>query len=1117
MVGVERAVSHSNYLSSFAQLAATESAEERLSLWRQGVTTLARAALDQQPVPLEGMDPQLLLQAVQVAQRSGLLDDLTWLSPAGAAAAVYELASAIPDGPDRRRLGRDVLTHLHRGNAETFIVLATSLAAESKRTLTGAPIRARIALSLSLPIGSTTADALALTLLSRADMRREWLSDPACGALPSRRLSARLLERAAREAARRAAQGDAGSLRVFHETTVRATWDTLLADRESLVWRHVATARGLLVAAMPELGEEIEDHLRSRWTPTEWRRAAVSLAASITVNPRAASRRCRDLLRSELPSLDPGLASTLIYGLGQAAESEPESTEDLLNQIVRIGGLDAAEALVELRRERLQSAVGEAASRYCRDRLKATLAAGSIVDDGKAALCEALRHELSAPTDREPTLREHLDAALLAFVEQDAHSAFKLAQDTFQLALQTVGQLEQAHDGSAPLRRLGLRALRELDTALLETAALGDLLVIGGSRARSRAATAPLGDIFERLTNWLLRTESRPFNRDADAAHPLLRLRRMRALLHLVDADGGYGHDVTERRPQRRKRTLRMLLKRARHDGSSALSRTVCAAVARCCDAMLRDDLCELSDVLVTVADHVRSEQGLRTIAEASMMPDLERCVAAYGQLAALPSEPRPNGRTARQAVDRLSDLAQGLPWASTLRVSAMRRALIELSTNLETLAGSRSLPALMEGQGQIALRGLEAAVYQVALLTAGARRRLSTDQPPVPASGSAISALEMTLEQRIKGQSDHVDEMLKSVQRTFDKELSPAIALALQCVVQRMAHLSLTPPGGPLDSFTPPAKKESPLPPWLPARRTLGGFYVLRALGNGGVGSVFVVVRAEERHNQHADRFALKVPDYNADAARTLSEEEFLQLFRQEAGALLAVPRHENLAGFVTFDAGAHPKPILVMELVEGPTMEWALERHDLTMHDALAMIDGIGAGLHSMHAAGIGHLDIKPSNVILRQGSGPQADAPVPVLVDFGLSGRQIRPGCATVSYGAPEIWGLIPDQHRPEPMAADAYAYACLTFEALTGETLFDGPGELAIINAHLVHDGYPAKLLQMRETQPHLDTLCDLIANGLRQHPGKRITVQQLRSGLLELGRELKAQSWPLQVP
>jgi len=123
-----------------------------------------------------------------------------------------------------------------------------------------------------------------------------------------------------------------------------------------------------------------------------------------------------------------------------------------------------------------------------------------------------------------------------------------------------------------------------------------------------------------------------------------------------------------------------------------------------------------------------------------------------------------------------------------------------------------------------------------------------------------------------------------------------------------------------------------------------------------------FVARRAEERHEETAENFALKVPAYTGAAAHTLSEEEFLRLFREEAGALLTLPGHKNLAGFVTFDAGAKPKPILVMELVQGPTLERLLDKRAMSMPRALDVLDGVAAGLEAMHGAGIGHLDVKP-----------------------------------------------------------------------------------------------------------------------------------------------------------
>src|SRR4029453_3897454 len=112
----------------------------------------------------------------------------------------------------------------------------------------------------------------------------------------------------------------------------------------------------------------------------------------------------------------------------------------------------------------------------------------------------------------------------------------------------------------------------------------------------------------------------------------------------------------------------------------------------------------------------------------------------------------------------------------------------------------------------------------------------------------------------------------------------------------------------------------------------------------------------------------ALKVPSYSGQNAHTLSEEEFLQLFREEAGALLTLPQQQNLAGFVTFDPRPPPKPILVVEVVHGPTLERILEKRELSVPVTFAILDGIATGLGAMHAAGIGHFDVKPANIILR-----------------------------------------------------------------------------------------------------------------------------------------------------
>jgi serine/threonine protein kinase len=316
--------------------------------------------------------------------------------------------------------------------------------------------------------------------------------------------------------------------------------------------------------------------------------------------------------------------------------------------------------------------------------------------------------------------------------------------------------------------------------------------------------------------------------------------------------------------------------------------------------------------------------------------------------------------------------------------------------------------------------------------------------------------------------------------------------------------------------------KRQLHLPSWLPPSRIVGGFFVVRPIGTGGGGSVFVARRSEERHEEGAETFALKVPAYTGAAAHTLWEEEFMQLFREEAGALLTLPRHTNIAGFVTFDAGARPKPILVMELVLGNTLERLVDRRQFSIGEALDVLDGMGAGLEAMHEAGLAHLDVKPANIILRsrrdnasprraRGEGRQ----VPVLVDFGLAGRKVRPGCGSPYYGGPEVWDSTSFGDKIDARATDVYAFACLAFELLTGGPLFAGESLPAIFSAHLGHDGDPATLAWMRRDKK-LGPLGELLSAGLRREPSKRLTIKEMRTRLAEVGKErLTGSAWPLQ--
>ena len=171
-------------------------------------------------------------------------------------------------------------------------------------------------------------------------------------------------------------------------------------------------------------------------------------------------------------------------------------------------------------------------------------------------------------------------------------------------------------------------------------------------------------------------------------------------------------------------------------------------------------------------------------------------------------------------------------------------------------------------------------------------------------------------------------------------------------------------------------------------------------------------------------------------------------------------------------------------------------IRSRSLTCERALTYLDGILAALEAMHGAGVGHLDIKPSNVILRDGQ-------TPVLVDFGLSGRQLRPGCGTLEYCAPEVLGLV-ESKSPQP--ADIYAFACTAFEALTFELLFDAEDETSIMSAHIGHDGWPEKLAHLAHLRESAE-IARLLAACLRRDPKNRPTAAQARRALRDLSSKL----------
>jgi hypothetical protein len=1104
-----------DYLTGLAQLHELTNDEDRRTVWRQGLAALAEIA-SVRPAPLEGLDPEGLVSSARVALLTGLVDDTGFLSKPVAAAALFEIAAALPPGIEKSDLGRRISTALQSGDAATFVAVTRALALGVPRALMEPTVEARVALALQLPLGGDPGvDALALALISHGELEKRWLTEPSKGSLAARRLAARLLERAACEVARKEREGNPVGARAMAQPSVRAAWQRLLFDRESLVWRHVATARGVLAATVPALGEEIERELAPRNGPGEWRRAATSLAVRLGQDPATAAR-CRELAAGELGKRDPGIKMAMVYGLARAGDAEPEATDVLLNWLVQTGDVDVIEALVELRRERAGGELGAAAVTAALIRLRGLPA---TADDGVTALRQELVAALE-PDDgrRERTIEELVSSALQAFSE--GGDVRPRTEAALVAAGRVLAEVEASTDATPEARRRSFRAVGQLERGLLETALLRHLLAVARPAAKRAAGEPdPLAALLARLDEWICKREEPPLP-TSEVPHLTFRLRRLRALLHVLDVERGAGDDAGPARAGRL-RAFRLLLRRVQNDPASPLKRITAATLARACDRIARSQMGELSDVLVAVLTRVRNPADLRVVAEASMVAEVKEVVSAAADLVQLAAASPADGAE-RSFLEPLARLAQALPLAVSPRVEGLRQTLVQLGQVLRTLEQVNALASLEPDDNGSVLHGLDATVAYAARFFAAARARVGlTSGPAAPTVGEAVRALEAAVEAARRGgdaELGHpISDAIEALRADFPAGIGDAVARALSRLGELPRdRLSDGAPARPAVADPAPRLR---LPAWLPASRLLGGFYIQRPISSGAAGSVFVAQRAHERHDDDAESYALKVPSYNGQNSRTLNEQEFLTLFREEAGALLTLAPHPNLAGFVTFDAAARPKPILVMELVSGASLERILDRRELSMASAFAILDGIAAGLGAMHAQGLGHLDLKPANVILRQPRGDSdlvADAHArAVLVDFGLAGRKIRPGCASPHYGSPEVWD--PGMYgATEPTPADVYSFACLAYEMLVGRPLFAADTLPGLIACHFAHDGNPEGLAALRATRG-LAPLAQILEESLAPNPRSRATIGAVRDALRDLQPSLRATPWPLPLP
>ncbi len=224
---------------------------------------------------------------------------------------------------------------------------------------------------------------------------------------------------------------------------------------------------------------------------------------------------------------------------------------------------------------------------------------------------------------------------------------------------------------------------------------------------------------------------------------------------------------------------------------------------------------------------------------------------------------------------------------------------------------------------------------------------------------------------------------------------------------------------------------EDPPAPPMPP------GYRWVRHLGAGGFGDVHL---AEQRGTRrlvavkHIQRHALADPDT-------------LERFRREA-RILAATDVPTVVRVYDLDTSGDPA-FLVMEYFPGVTLWDLMEAAPLPANQALAALRDVADALRMMSDHGLVHRDIKPSNVFVL----PDGRAK---LGDFGLA-RAIADDSGFRTSGAP---AGTPAYFPPEVSSgaaeataeSDAYSFAIMAYEALTGVRPIDAPDAISLITAH-----------------------------------------------------------------
>ncbi len=267
-------------------------------------------------------------------------------------------------------------------------------------------------------------------------------------------------------------------------------------------------------------------------------------------------------------------------------------------------------------------------------------------------------------------------------------------------------------------------------------------------------------------------------------------------------------------------------------------------------------------------------------------------------------------------------------------------------------------------------------------------------------------------------------------------------------------------------------------------AQQRIGDYEIVRELGHGGMGQVFLV------RNVISDRVeAMKVllPDL-------AQQQDLANRFMREI-KLLASLDHPNIAQLRTAFT-ANNQLVMIMEYVEGDTLAHRLELGAFATADILNYMTQVLSALSYAHGKNIIHRDIKPANMMLT----PQG---VVKLMDFGIARSTQDIGMTTTGTTLGSLDYMSPEQVKGETTdsRSDLYSTGVSLYEMATGRRMFSATSSYSVMEAQVKE--VPRPPIELQPTMPK--SLSDIIMMAVAKDPAQRFqTADAFRNALSQVG-------------